>query len=127
PLMHDFHVQAVSATLAMMFLGRGLAAILSTQPVRLVEGSGLAWLAASCKVIDGPKVNDLVVEPGVIVAVLVVIVVFVMLHRTQFGRTIYAIGGSEQSAQLMGLPVHRTKMAVYIERKSTRQNSTHVS
>src|SRR5699024_7396181 len=113
-LIQYFNVQPFIATLAMMFLGRGLASSLSTEPIRLAEGTDLAWLSTSFKVIDGPKVNDLVVEPGVIVAVLVVIVVFVMLHRTRFGRTIYAIGGSEQSAQLMGLPVHRTKMAVYM-------------
>ena len=34
-------------------------------------------------------------------------------HYTRFGRTVYAIGGNEQSARLMGLPVHRTKMLVY--------------
>jgi simple sugar transport system permease protein len=32
---------------------------------------------------------------------------------TRFGRTVYAIGGSEQSAHLMGLDVARTKVAVY--------------
>ena len=30
------------------------------------------------------------------------------------GRTVYAIGGSENSALLMGLPVHRTKVLVYV-------------
>ena len=29
---------------------------------------------------------------------------FFVLHRTRLGRTVYAIGGSEQSAALMGLP-----------------------
>ena len=36
-----------------------------------------------------------------------------MLHYTRFGRNVYAIGGNEQSALLMGLPVARTKIAVY--------------
>jgi simple sugar transport system permease protein len=34
-------------------------------------------------------------------------------HFTRFGRNVYAIGGSEQSASLMGLPVARTKILVY--------------
>src|SRR5699024_7671871 len=59
-LIQYFNVQPFIATLAMMFLGRGLASILSTQPVRLAEGTDLAWLSTSFKVIDGPKVNDLV-------------------------------------------------------------------
>jgi simple sugar transport system permease protein len=32
---------------------------------------------------------------------------------TRFGRTVYAIGGNEQSAVLMGLPVSRAKVGVY--------------
>ena len=51
---------------------------------------------------------------GVFVALSTVVIAFVMLHYTRFGRTVYAIGGSEQSAVLMGLPVPRTKIAVYV-------------
>jgi simple sugar transport system permease protein len=36
-----------------------------------------------------------------------------VLHYTRFGRRVYAIGGNEQSALLMGLPVGGTKIAVY--------------
>jgi len=34
-------------------------------------------------------------------------------HYTRFGRNVYALGGNEQSALLMGLPVARTKIGVY--------------
>ena len=37
-----------------------------------------------------------------------------MLAYTRFGRTIYALGGNEQSARLMGLPVARTKLLAYV-------------
>ena len=37
-----------------------------------------------------------------------------MLRSTRFGRTVYALGGSEQSGVLMGLPVARTKIGVYV-------------
>jgi simple sugar transport system permease protein len=36
-----------------------------------------------------------------------------MAHATEFGRTVYAIGGNEHSATLMGLPVARTTVLVY--------------
>ncbi|HKI70861.1 MAG TPA: galactofuranose ABC transporter, permease protein YjfF [Verrucomicrobiae bacterium] len=36
-----------------------------------------------------------------------------LAHYTRFGRAIYAIGGSESSAVLMGLPVGRTKIGLY--------------
>ncbi len=41
-----------------------------------------------------------------------------LAHFTRFGRTVYAMGGgnglNEQSARLMGLPVNRTKVLVYV-------------
>lgn len=113
-LIRYFNVQPFIATLAMMFLGRGLASLLSTTPERLGEDSPIRWIGAQLKIIDGPKVNDLVITPAVLVAVLVVIAAFFVLHRTRMGRTVYAIGGSESSALLMGLPVHRTKVLVYV-------------
>jgi simple sugar transport system permease protein len=113
-LVQYFNVQPFIATLAMMFLARGLASMLSTVPERLDDDAPIRLLASNFKIIDGPKVNDLTVTPGVIIAVLVVVAAFFVLHRTRTGRTVYAIGGSEQSAQLMGLPVHRTKMWVYV-------------
>ncbi|NYD65611.1 ABC transporter permease subunit [Agromyces atrinae] len=113
-LIQYFNVQPFIATLAMMFLARGLASILSTTPERLDDDSPIRSLSTEWKIIDGPKINDLVVTPNVLIAVLVVIIAFFVLHRTRLGRTVYAIGGSEQSALLMGLPVVRTKLAIYI-------------
>ena len=113
-LIQYFDVQPFIATLAMMFLARGLASMLSTQPQRLDDDSAIRALGRPIKVIDGPKVNDLVVTAGVIIAFLVVLAAIFVLHRTRTGRTVYAIGGSESSAQLMGLSVHRTKMLVYV-------------
>ncbi|WP_156761642.1 ABC transporter permease [Microbacterium karelineae] len=113
-LVQYFGVQPFIATLAMMFLGRGLASILSTVPERVAEGSQLMLLGEKIKLVDGPKVNDVVITPGVIIAVVVVIAAFLVLHRTRMGRTVYAIGGSEHSAALMGLPVAATKLWVYI-------------
>ncbi|MBD8012089.1 sugar ABC transporter permease [Microbacterium sp. Re1] len=113
-LIRYFNVQPFIATLAMMFLGRGLASLLSTKPQRLAEDSPIRWMGEKIKVIDGPKVNDLTITPAVIVAVVVVAAAFFVLHRTRTGRTVYAIGGSESSALLMGLPVHRSKVLVYV-------------
>ena len=49
-----------------------------------------------------------------IVALVVVVLVFLMLRYTRFGRSIYAIGGNQQSATLMGLDVKKTKLKVYM-------------
>ncbi|MDQ0649661.1 ribose/xylose/arabinose/galactoside ABC-type transport system permease subunit [Microbacterium natoriense] len=113
-LIRYFNVQPFIATLAMMFLGRGLASLLSTKPEQLPSDSPIRALSDKIKIVDGPKVNDLVITPAVIIAIVVVLAAFFVLHRTRTGRTVYAIGGSENSALLMGLPVHRTKVLVYV-------------
>ncbi|MFB9640655.1 ABC transporter permease subunit, partial [Streptomyces spiralis] len=57
--------------------------------------------------------GEMYVSVSVVIALAVVLVAAYMLHYTRLGRNVYAIGGSEQSALLMGLPVARTKIAVY--------------
>jgi ribose transport system permease protein len=50
--------------------------------------------------------------PVVITAVVVAIVMFI-LHRTQFGRHTYAIGGNMEAARRAGIPVDRRIIAIY--------------
>jgi ribose transport system permease protein len=38
----------------------------------------------------------------------------VILRRTRFGQSLFAIGGSESASLLMGLPVRRSKTLVYV-------------
>ena len=53
-----------------------------------------------------------------VIALVVLVAGLFVAHLTRFGRTVYAMGGNnganEQSARLMGLPVDRTKMQVYM-------------
>lgn len=112
-LIEYFQMQPFIATLAMMFLARGVASTLSTVPERLDPDSSIKELAHQFKLIDGEKVNDLVITPGVVIAIAVVLVALFLLHRTRFGRTVYAVGGSAPSADLMGLPVRATKLWTY--------------
>ncbi|MEZ3158972.1 sugar ABC transporter permease [Microbacterium sp. BWT-B31] len=113
-MVQYFNVQPFIATLAMMFLARGLASILSTTPVTAPEDSPILLLATDWKIIDGPKVNDFTITPGLIIAVLVVIAAVFFMHRTRMGRTVYAIGGNESSTQLMGLPLAKTRVWIYV-------------
>ena len=50
--------------------------------------------------------------PVVATAVVVAIVMFI-LHRTQFGRHTYAIGGNMEAARRAGIPVDRRIIAIY--------------
>lgn len=50
---------------------------------------------------------------GAVIAILVLVVGMYIARFTRYGRSVYAIGGNEQSALLMGLPVGRIKISVY--------------
>ncbi|HYJ40841.1 MAG TPA: hypothetical protein VEW08_08630, partial [Steroidobacteraceae bacterium] len=51
---------------------------------------------------------------GGLIALAVVGVAMRVAHSSEFGRTVYAIGGGESSARLMGLSVDSTKIGVYL-------------
>ncbi len=49
------------------------------------------------------------------IAVIAYIYGSVVLNRTAFGRNVLAIGGNEEAARLMGLPVDRVKFLTYVQ------------
>lgn len=108
-MIHVFEVQPFIATLAAMFLARGLCYVISPQAISITDP--FFTTMAQTQIPVGSSLN---LSPSAILAVLVVGVAFAVLRYTRFGRTVYAIGGSEPSGLLMGLPVGRTKVAVYV-------------
>jgi len=107
-LVHVFKVQPFIATLGAMFLARGLCYVISKDSISIQDPLFIKLAVTRIQLAPG-----LSITPSVIVALLVVVAGFVILRSTRFGRTVYAIGGNEQSAMLMGLPVARTKVIVY--------------
>lgn len=107
-VIHYFEIQPFIVTLAGMFLARGLAYVISTDSITITDPvyTGLAQRRFRLG-------GDVFLSVGMIVALVIVAVAFAVLHYTRLGRTAYAIGGNEQSALMMGLPVARTKVAVY--------------
>ncbi|RBP98392.1 sugar ABC transporter permease [Bifidobacterium aemilianum] len=113
-LIEEFNMQPFIATLSTMFLARGVASIISTDSLTLPQNNNFHWISDEIKIIDNPKIsNDFSINVGVIIAILVVVFGYMLLHKTRTGRTIYAIGGSVSSAELMGLPVKRTQYLIY--------------
>ncbi|WP_194396536.1 ABC transporter permease subunit [Microbacterium atlanticum] len=107
-LVQYFDVQPFIASLAGLFLARGLAFVVSLSSIR-VEDPAVLWLQRTRFSLGGWYIT-----PTGIIALLTVAIAFVVLLWTRFGRTVYAIGGNEQSARLMGLSVARTKIIVYV-------------
>ncbi|MBF6670639.1 MULTISPECIES: galactofuranose ABC transporter, permease protein YjfF [Glutamicibacter] len=107
-MIQYFDVQPFVATLAGMFLARGLCFIFAPEsvPIRHEGFTSLTnWSLAA---------GRWRLTAAVLIALLVVAGAWWTLHRTRFGRTVYAVGGGEHSATLMGLRVARTKVMVYV-------------
>ncbi|GAA1274001.1 galactofuranose ABC transporter, permease protein YjfF [Arthrobacter pascens] len=107
-IIQYFDIQPFIVTLAGMFLARGLCYVISLDSIPVTEGFFTGMAQAQI-----PLPGDLFVSPGVLLALGIVAIAFFVLHHTRFGRTVYAIGGNEHSAMLMGLPVKSTKILVY--------------
>lgn len=107
-MIQYFDVQPFVATLAGMFLARGLCFIFAPESVP-IRHEGFISLTNW-----GVSAGRWRLTAAVVIALLVVAGSWWVLHRTRFGRTVYAVGGGEQSATLMGLRVARTKVMVYV-------------
>ncbi|KQX48720.1 MULTISPECIES: galactofuranose ABC transporter, permease protein YjfF [unclassified Paenibacillus] len=108
-IIHYFKIEPFIVTLSGMFLARGLCYIISINTITIDNGF---YTSVAQTKISLPGGNF--VSISVIIALLVVFLGFYMAHYTRFGRNTYALGGSEQSSLLMGLPVGRTKMLIYV-------------
>ncbi len=104
-------LQPFIVTLAMMVAGLGIA--------RLTAGQNTAvWpvYTGSNATEDFEALRSLIFGiipvPGVIFAG-IILLFWVILKFTKFGRYIYAIGGNEEAARLAGVPVWRVKITVY--------------
>jgi ribose/xylose/arabinose/galactoside ABC-type transport system permease subunit len=104
-----FKVPPFIATLAGMFMARGLCFLISIEAISINDPF---FKAVSLYQINLPG-GKAFISINVLIMLVVVLVGVYLAHYTRFGRTIYAIGGNEQSALLMGLPVNRTKVLVY--------------
>jgi simple sugar transport system permease protein len=106
-LIHYFKLQAFIVTLAGMFLARGLCYLISISSITIADPLFVAMSQAQLPFLGG------FVSPGVVIALALLALAIYAAHYTAFGRAVYAIGGSEQSAQMMGLPVGRTRVLIY--------------
>jgi len=107
-LIHYYKLQPFIVTLAGMFLARGLATTLSEESIPIDHPfydavadfgwllPGGAWVGASTLILFA-----------------VLAAAIVLAHFSRLGGFIYALGGSAQSAQLMGVPVARTTISIY--------------
>lgn len=106
--IHYLRVPSFIVTLAGMFLARGAASVLSPDSIGIKHDFYSAVSKAYILLPGGGRLTTIA-----ILMLLVFIFGIVLAHRTRFGACVYAIGGSETSAALMGVPVARTTILIY--------------
>ena len=94
-------------TLAALLFARGLAFAASD------EGNKTYLIKSGMAVSTLGQGRILGLGVPVVFAIVAYAVGLVVLNRTRFGQYVYAIGGSEEAAQLTGLPVPRVKIILY--------------
>ncbi len=106
-LIHFFALPPFLATLAGMFLVRGLGFVIQMESIAI--NHPLYTKVADWRITLG----KLEIPAAALFFVLLCLLAAGVAQFTRFGRNVYALGGSESSALLMGLPVARTKVGVY--------------
>lgn len=106
--IHYLAMPAFVVTLAGMFLARGAAFLISTDSVP-ISHEFLDTLKSLY--IQFPGKGRLTFIGMVMLATFVV--GMVLAHRTRFGANVYALGGSQQSSELMGVPAAGTTIRLY--------------
>ena len=119
-LISYLEIQPFIVTLAGMFFARGMTTIVSIEPrtaahegFKLLKNTRIKipWLGHYAK---NGNLIPAKMEIGVIVALVIVVLVFIILRKTRFGRNLYAIGGNSQSALMLGVNVKRTRFFGYV-------------
>jgi len=113
-------IQPFIITLAGMFLANGLLTTIHKDPlnvtmpdfVRLRDFSMvIPWLGTTNRL---GNFIPLEIKPGTVVVLVLIVLLFILMHWSRFGRNLYAVGGNSQSALMLGINVRRAKFYSYV-------------
>jgi ribose/xylose/arabinose/galactoside ABC-type transport system permease subunit len=131
-IIAKLRIPSFIVTLGMSFIARGVAFLLSggnvvggqPQGVRHLGNEALLYLISGptggLYFLRPPEVSrealrqmDRVLQWPVVIAFILLLIMLFVLHKTQFGRHVYAIGGNREAALRAGIPVDRHLIALY--------------
>lgn len=95
----------IITTLGAMAITRGLAYVIS-------DSQSILMFEDTTDFISNGIIFNIPIP--IILFLLTALIFSVVLHKSKFGRSIYAIGANETSASLSGISVNKTKMILYI-------------
>jgi len=108
-LVSYLEIQPFIVTLAGMFLSRGVTTMISSENVPIKHEAFLAMKKTALQI---PGLGKM--ELGAFVAILVLILMFLLLRYHKLGRSIYALGGNQQSALMLGINVKKSRFLAYV-------------
>ena len=118
-LIAHLEIQPFIITLAGMFFARGMITIISVDPQKAPQNLmdilqtriEIPWLGSVNK--KGVLIPARM-EIGVVIALVIVVLVYLLLKKRQLGRSFYAVGGNRQSALMLGVNVRRTRFMAHL-------------
>ena len=120
-LISYLEIQPFIITLAGMFFARGMTTIVSVKPQKVVHEGFMQLTKVRIEIPElgyiVQKTGKLIparAEIGVVVALVILLLIFIMLRKTKLGRGFYAIGGNSNSALMLGVNVKRTRFISYV-------------
>ena len=109
-LIHFFELPPFLVTLGGMFLARGLGFVIHDQSLGITDDFYANTVTQALAIPLTARVR----LPFTATCFLAVLAIGTLVSfYTRFGRAVYAVGSNETSARLMGVPVGRTKIAIY--------------
>ena len=93
------------ASLAFLSIWDSVALMITNAPISIpkVLWGTIDWYSISIGPLGLP----------LLISIVLIVVYFVILTRTPFGRGVYAIGGNERASRIAGIPVDRIKIIVF--------------
>ena len=105
PCNHKAACAPLIATLAMLSVAKGVQLIYSHGVTVFGLGDAVGWLGRGS---IGP------IPVPIVLLLLLYVLASISLSRTAFGRKVYAVGGNERAARIVGIQVERIKISVYV-------------
>ena len=106
-VISKMRVAPIISSLGFQLIARGISLVLTSGETMHISGAAKEWLPKIAKISVGPF-------PLIFLIFLGFALVFLyILNLRKFGRQIYAVGGNEDAARMMGVRVDRIKIAVY--------------
>ena len=118
-LIAYLQIQPFIITLAGLFFGRGMITIISVDPQKAPqELMDILQTRINIPFLGSPNKKGVIIpahiEIGVVIALVLVVLVFILLRYFKLGRNFYAVGGNQQSALMLGVNVRRTRFLAHL-------------